>query len=158
MFLDWKKPLTVLLGVVLLSTLVVFAPDGADSVPNRFGLIMGCIPVAMFATAAATYKPWEFGAFFCGVMLIGVAIGCYVLQDALGELAAVAAAAKKFSQADTHFWTYGSNLWKFAFPTIGLGIGINIISSFISSSPPVDDIPAPNLKERLRDERRNWRD
>ncbi|MFL6676187.1 MAG: hypothetical protein ACJ8LG_23195 [Massilia sp.] len=157
MFELFRKPILVLLGAALLSAMIVISPGYTDSMPNRLGLGMGCLPLAIFCASATTYKPWEFGTFFCGIILVIVGIGCFIVEDAFGEFARAGQAARKFSKSDVHFWTYGIEMWKFVLPAISMGIGLNLISTFISSERPVE---AASITEttQARDLRQDWRD
>lgn len=97
---------------------------------------MGIGPLAIFAGAASSFKSWQMPAFFCGLALIMLGIGFFVLQGGFGSLAKVAETTRHFSQEEVKFWTYGMELWIYTVPVISIGLGVNVISAYISSEPP----------------------
>lgn len=134
-----RKFLAIFFGTLLLIPLILMMPGVNDSLPNRLGVIMGIGQLAIFCAAASNYKPWELGAFLCGMPLILAGIGFYVLIGGFGENAKLAHAAGRLTEKGVVFWTEGIELWKYTVPVISMCIGINIVSSFISASPPDED-------------------
>jgi hypothetical protein len=133
-----RKFLVVLIGTLLLIPFILMLPGVEDSMPNRIGLIMGIIPLAIFAGGASAYKPWQAPAFFCGIALIFLGIGLFVLQGATVDLAEAAQAKGRFSAGDFRFWTTGAALWVYSVPVISMALGVNVISAYISAEAPAE--------------------
>lgn len=134
-----QKFLTIIVGTLLLIPLIFMMPGVNDSLPNRVGVIMGIGQLAIFCAAASTFKPWELGTFLCGMVLILAGIAFYVLVGGFDETARLAHAAGRLSAKEVRFWTDGIELWKYTVPVISMCIGINIVSSFISATPPDEE-------------------
>lgn len=131
-----RKFLAVFFGTLILIPLLFVLPGVYDSMPNRLGVLFGIAPLAIFASVACSFKAWEIPSFFCGLILILFGIGFFVLQGGFGSAAKVAEATGRFSKTDVKFWTDGIELWVYTIPAISIGIGINVISAFISSERP----------------------
>lgn len=131
-----KKFLITVLGILAFIPLIWLMPGVNDSLPNQVGTVMGVGQLAIFCAAAGSFKPWQFGSFLCGLILILLGVGFYVVMGNFEESAKAAEHAGRFSVKDVKFWTEGVPLWQYTVPVFSIGIGINIISSFISSTPP----------------------
>lgn len=130
-----RKSLTVLFGTLSISLVLIF-PGVPASFPNIIGVIMGLVPLALFAALASSCKPWQMSSFFCGLALVMLGIGFFVLLGELGSIAKMAEIAKRFSKEDVNYWTGGMDLWIYSFPVISMTLGVNVISTYISSEPP----------------------
>lgn len=133
-----RKFFVVLIGTLLLIPLILMLPGVEDSMPNRIGVGMGIIPLAIFAGAASSYKPWQAPAFFCGIALIFLGIGLFVLQGTSVDMAKVAQAKGTLSAEEFRFWTIGAGLWVYSVPVISMALGVNVISAYISAEAPAE--------------------
>lgn len=127
--MDIKKFFTVVVGTLLTIPLLWLSPGFVDSMVNRSGLIMGMIPLSILLGYAATCKAADLGMFVSGFLSIILGVAFYVLMDSYGSIAAQQAA-----DVDKRFWSDGKNTWIFFFPVLCLGLGINLISAYITHS------------------------
>ena len=96
---------------------------------NRNGLIMGIIPLAILLGFAASCKPSSWMTFLSGVLTIILGVGFYLLMDAFGTVA-----NSQQGQQAKSFWTLGQHTWMYFFPILCLGLGINLMSAYITHS------------------------
>jgi len=135
-----RKTLVVALGTLILIPVILLLPGVYDSMPNRLGVIMGIGPLAIVAAVASSYRSWQAPTFFCGLTMIMLGIGFFVLQGGFGSLAKVAETTHRFSKEDVRFWTQGIELWIYTIPAISIGLGVNVVSAYISSEPPNSEV------------------
>jgi general stress protein CsbA len=130
-----RKPFVVL-AVTLALSLLLLIPGVPNTFVNKFGMVMGIIPLAVFLSIASSSKPWQTSSFLSGVALIVFGIGFFVLMKQLPELAKLAQQAGNLSSATAKEWAAGVDLWIYSIPVVSMAIGINLITAYIGSNPP----------------------
>ncbi|MET3115839.1 hypothetical protein AAKU64_000042 [Undibacterium sp. GrIS 1.8] len=131
-----KKFWIVTLGTLALIPLILMMPGVYDSMPTRVGIMMGIGPLALLAGGASSVSSWQKSSFFCGLALIMLGIGFFALQGGFATIAKIAETNGRFSKEDVKFWSEGIELWIYSVPVISIGIGINVVSAYISSERP----------------------
>lgn len=131
-----KKFFLVLFLVMSAIPILFLFPSVHDSFPNRFGVILGIAPLALFLATTTQYEPWETGALLCGIFLMAFGILFHVSCDALVEFAGKYYEIKQINDVKLEFMTFGINLWKRFLPNIDIGFGFSIISRYILTSEP----------------------
>ncbi|MBA5685727.1 hypothetical protein [Rugamonas apoptosis] len=106
--------------------------------PNRIGVGMGIFQLAILGSLASNYKSWQVGSFCCGLLLILLGVAFFALDGTLQALASTAPSVGHVSNRQMKFWTEGASIWVNIFPAISIAIGVNLVSSFISSEAPDD--------------------
>jgi hypothetical protein len=130
-----KKFYVVLFSILALIPVLLLLPNFPDSMPNRAGLILGIIPLALFSAMAAGSKSCTLPMFFSGFFLIFLGIGFLVLLGGFEGFAKILEASNTSSPQKIGYWRAGAELWIYAFPLVSTGLGINIVAAFISADP-----------------------
>lgn len=139
---SFRKQLVVLLGTLAI-LLLLLLPNVRATFANRYGMTMGVIPLAILLSFAASHKPWQTSSFICGVAMIMLGIGFFTLMGQLPVIAKLAEQAGRISKDTVKDWTEGVDLWIYSLPVVSMAIGVNLISSYISSEPPTSDSNSP---------------
>lgn len=109
-----------------------------DSLPNYFGWILGVLPglaVLVFIKSNAG-EPWSFKNFFAGWLLIGIAIFMVGVLTDWGPLFELLKNNGKISEEVHEKVKSSSAIWLAVFPATFGGIGVNVISDWLSAKRP----------------------
>lgn len=131
---DNMKFFLVLLSVLALIPLLFLVPGVYNTLPNRYGVILGIGPMAIFMASAVTCKPSEFMFFVSGLLLITLGVMFFATGEAIVSMAKAAYEAKRLNDTELRFMTDGMSLWLYSLPVISVGVGINLVSSYLSTS------------------------
>lgn len=131
--IDNKKFFAVLLGTLALIPLLFMMPGVNDTMANRYGVILGIGPMAMFLAYSTTCKPSDLMFFFSALFLITLGIMFFATGDAIVSMAKIAHEAKRLNENELKFMTDGMSLWLYSLPAVSIGIGVNMVSSFLTA-------------------------
>ena len=103
------KFISVLFSVLALIPLLFLVPGVYDTLPNRYGVILGIAPMAICLAFTVTCKPSDFMFFVSGLLLILLGVMFFATGENLVSMAKVAHEAKQLNDSELKFMTDGPN-------------------------------------------------
>ena len=134
--IDNKKFLAVLLGTLALIPILFMMPGVNDAMANRYGVILGIVPMAAFLAYSTKCKPSDLMFFFFGLLLIAHGIMFFATGNSIVSMAETAHEAKMLDENKLKFMTDGMSLWLYSLPVVSVSIGVNMVSSFLTAESP----------------------
>ncbi|WP_148217439.1 hypothetical protein [Allochromatium vinosum] len=113
---------------------------------NIAGWLFGIFPAlgVIYWTWLNRGESWRWSVLICGFLLVG--LGTWMAElfiEIISHIEIIQAEKPKLDSA----WVAiknSSTVWLFIFPATAMGIGVNLISSFLTTKKP-DNIEDPNL-------------
>ena len=89
--------------------MLFLVPGVYDTLPNRYGVILGIAPMAICLAFTVTCKPSDFMFFVSGLLLILLGVMFFATGENLVSMAKVAHEAKQLNDSELKFMTDGPN-------------------------------------------------
>ncbi len=138
-FHDHKKPWGISLVILCLSLLICMFPGVHNNLSNSYGIIFGMGSLAILLPLPSLFKPWSFLFFLSGMFLIINGILFFATGNLFVDIAQKFFTVKKIDELTLKEMTMGMSLWIYFIPVVSIGVGINIISLYLSTEKVTND-------------------
>jgi hypothetical protein len=114
-------------------------PGVHNNLSNSYGIIFGMGSLAILLPLPSLFKPWSFLFFLSGMFLIINGILFFATGNLFVDIAQKFFTVKKIDELTLKEMTMGMSLWIYFIPVVSIGVGINIISLYLSTEKVTND-------------------
>lgn len=128
----------VSIATLALAPLVFLLPGGEGTVSNFLAVLFGLVPMSVVLGLSGIFQSDDFPFFLCGLVLVEIGIFFFAWGGFVPRLIDAFKLGLSKGGVDPELLVPASlfssvSLWVFVVPTMSIGVGINLISSYLSA-------------------------